>query len=286
MRVQVDAATKLREIEETQGWLRGLGLKVDNTRYDLAKKLLRKGVDEGEIDEDQMLKFQWALQDIDDFLQVHAFLEEKSSPIRKVLEKTLKGAVAVLSESPGKPAAARNYMFELVIASRLVEMGYDVRFDLSVDLGADCIVNLNGVDIYVECKRSLGDAPDELLHEAFKQIQTRCKANAGAPSFGIAAVCYTPLIARESNKMGPLIGRADDVSKNMTETTQKLRFGGFSKYCPPGLGVITHFTVPFWESEDMHLILLRKTNFHGLVSEDHPMVAELGRNWRSPRTAY
>ncbi len=277
MKTRVDADEKLRQIEHAAMWLESFGLQVRNTRYEVAKRTLLKGIKDQEVGPDDMVRFQWALQELDDFMLVHQFLTENSAPPIEVLAKSLKGCLDGHSEVPGRGIAGRNFVFELVIASRFAMLGCDVRFEGD----ADCIVRLANFDVFVECKRSIGKDADSGLKTAFKQIIKRCESTQPSKSFGIAAVCYTPIVMKESLAEGPLVARRTLISKNMLETSANFKFGMYGRYCPPGLGVITHFTVPFWEEQDMSLTLLRRTNFHRIVPEAHPAAVELRKHWRS-----
>lgn len=61
MKKVIDAYDQLDKINQVESWLEEHGLKVHNTRYAGAKKLLSQGVHAGVIDEGQMVPFQWAL---------------------------------------------------------------------------------------------------------------------------------------------------------------------------------------------------------------------------------
>lgn len=268
MKVQIDSKAKLEKIDRANFWLAGLGLPVSNNRYVKARNVLAKGIEAGEVDQGQMVEFQWALQELDDFLVVHEFLEDEAPSVIGVLEKALKGAPHALGETASS-ARARNFLFELVAATHFVRQGLLVRFEGE----ADFIVEVNGSDVFVECKRGV-DMPG-LLEKAFKQIEKRCLERGNASVAGIAAVCITPMVMQDMDQNGPVIAPRELIEKTMRDTASKFNFSDFRKHCPPGLGVLTHFAFPFWEVGDLSLTLLRRNDFYPLRNLQEPLIRSL-----------
>jgi hypothetical protein len=172
MKKAIDAYDQLGKIIEVESWLEEHGLKVHNTRYTGAKKLLSQGVQAGEIDEDQMVPFQWALLELDDYLQIYEYLRNVTHRrFLDTLAKSLKGPHQNKFEGKGADTAGRNFMFELVIAAKLAQLGFDVSFDGD----ADATLKIDKYIIHVECKQPLGANMNALLIDAFKQIRNRCE---------------------------------------------------------------------------------------------------------------
>lgn len=279
MKKVIDACDQLDKINQVESWLEEHGLKVHNTRYTGAKKLLSQGVHAGEIDEDQMVQFQWALLELDDYLQIHEFLGNVTH--RRFLDtlgKSLKGPHQNKLEDKGAAAAGRNFMFELVLAAKLAQLGFDVGFDGD----ADVILKIDEITVHVECKNVLGENMDTLLKKAFKQIRQRCaQAVVTENQYGIGAICLTRYCAQESHRNGPMVAEREVIEAEMRGTVSKFDFSNLRDDFPQVIGVITHFALPFWTPDDMQLKMLRRFDFHPLLPSNHEAVRTIKKLWCS-----
>ena len=275
MKKIIDACDRLDKINQVESWLEEHGLKVHNTRYTGAKKLLSQGVHAGEIDEDQMVAFQWALLELDDYLQIYESLRNvMHRRFLDTLAKSLKGAHQ--NKHEGQAVAGRNFMFELVLAAKLAQLGFDVSFDGD----ADATLKIDKFIIYVECKQPLGENMDALLKDAFKQIRNRCEqAVAMENEFGIGAICLTRYIAQESHRNRPMVAEHEVIEAEMKDTVSKFDFSYLCKDFPQGIGVITHFALPYWTPDDMQLTMLRRFDFHQLLPSHHEAVQTIKKVW-------
>lgn len=145
--------------------------------------------------------------ELDDYLQIHEFLRNITDRrFLDTLAKSLKGTHQ--SKHEGQAVAGRNFMFELVLAAKLAQLGFDVSFDGD----ADATLRIDKIIIHVECKQVLGKNMDALLKEAFKQIRRRCEqAVVMENEFGIGAICLTRYIAQESHRNGPLVADSTNI---------------------------------------------------------------------------
>ena len=273
---QVDANEKLKEIRAAQEWLESLGLTVRNSRYTHAMNTLERGIQDGEVLGDDMIEFQWALEELEEFVEIHKLLGA-SADTRLIdsLAKSLKGALTSAQETAGPSAAGRNYTFELYVAARLKKLGFDVSFEGL----ADVVVHLTAGKLFIECKRAMGKNSSNLLKEAFRQIRTRCE-NSDGQQFGIVALCLTPESVRTNLTEGPKLENLSNKTRAERERAESLSFANLKPYCPPGLGIITVKATPFWNEEEM-LISHRRMDMRPMVPGDHPFLREMRALWRA-----
>lgn len=277
MEIDIDAYDQLAKIGEVESWLAGHELKVHNTRYAGAKKLVSQGVHAGEIDEDQMVPFQWALLELDDYFQIYEYLRNVTHRrFLDTLAKSLKGPHQNKYEGKGADAAGRNFMFELVLAAKLAQLGFEVCFDGD----ADVIFKMDEITIHVECKNALGENMEKLLKKAFKQIRQRCaSAVVTENQYGIGAICLTRYIAQESHRNGRMITERGAVEAEMRDIVSKFDFSNLQENFPEAIGVITHFAVPYWTPDDMRLKMFRRFNFHRLLPSNHKAMRPFQELW-------
>ncbi len=279
MQKVINAYDQIAKLDQAEEWLIEKGMKPGNTRFSRAKKWLCEGVAAGEIGKEKMVRFQWATQELDDYLQLYEFLRNVTHRnfIDK-LERSLKGPDENKNEDKDKGAsmAGRNYMFELVMAAKFAQLGFEVSFDGK----ADVILSSNEMTIHVECKQALGKNMDNLLEEAFKQIRRRCDhALVKKSQFGIGVIGLTRYISQESNINGPLVADSEYLGKLLKEIISKMNFSYFRKKFPQGIGVITHLALPYWKSDDMTLAVLRRFDFHQLLPDGHEAVQLVKKIW-------
>lgn len=273
----IDANDQITKIRQVESWLAKYGLNVQTSRYASARNRLIQGVLANEIDEDEMVPFQWAHQELDDYLQIHEFLRSVSHRrFLDTLSKSLKGPHQNCDEHKAESGAGRNFMFELVLAAKLAELGFDVSFDGD----ADAILRMDKMIVHVECKQMFGENIDALLRDAFRQIRRRCdQAVLKGEEFGIGAICLTRYFAQESNRNGPLIAEPEAIAIEMKNTVSKFDFSYLRKDFPQSIGVITHFALPFWNPDDMRLTLLRRFDFYQLLPDHNDAVQKFKKKW-------
>jgi hypothetical protein len=274
MRTEINAGDQVKKIYQVEAWLNARKLNHQNTRFFWAKKWLLEGIELGEIEEEKMVRFQWALQELDDYVQLHNHLgDESHERFISTLRRSFKGPAEIKDETGGASIAGRNYMFELVVAARLKQVGFDLYFDGD----ADATLNIDGTRVYVECKQALGENPRGLLVDAFKQIRRRCEERTDQ-QFGIGVLGLTRYVAQECERNGPLV--ADDVMLNeeIMNVVSKFSFSDFGEQFPEAIGVITHVALPYWRKEDMTLAVLRRFDFHEL-RPNHSVLEKLKQIW-------
>jgi hypothetical protein len=270
----IDASDQIQRIEQVAKWLADKGIDPHNTRFWKARKVLSSGVITGELDEHNMLEFQWAFQELDDYYQLQKYLSHVDHQnFLDKLKRSIEGPHN--NKDEGLAVAARNYMFELVIAAKFASQGIEIGFDGKPDV----TLNLGSLTLFVECKQPSGQNPEELLKDAARQVRLRCAASEKEPSYGIIALGLTRYIAKISHLDRPLVTNGDDLSAEFSQTASRFDFSPITRRYPDTIGIITHLAIPFWRTDDMTPMLLRRVNFHALAPNDHPGLAKLKPYW-------
>lgn len=112
--------------------------------------------------ENEKEKYRKTMQEIHSFLKIYNSLKDiDNKSIYKKIQTIVSGPINTDSRSNKKPDHSRNYLYELTIASRLIESG------LNIDVSGDCdIVSYAfGKKVFIECKRITSE----------KQIMKRAK---------------------------------------------------------------------------------------------------------------
>lgn len=160
------------DLEGFYSWTEARGLRVSSTR-------LRSYIDEfgnydtkttfADLEIEGANRFIFLLREVDELLWIYSGLKV-AEPLGAgaVLEKALGGTDLAREEKP--TAAARNFQFELRIASYFLHAGFWV--DLSTE--TDLRVQLSNSMLHVECKRV--SSPKKIRYrakEALKQLRRR-----------------------------------------------------------------------------------------------------------------
>lgn len=200
--------SKVREqFTEACEWIdRELGFKYKSTRigeYEDNLKLFVNAV--GTIPEDDkelMDKFYIFMQSATEACQIiriwNTFKGGDHQGLRERVKKIMTGkslrAEAIRKNSKGNSDdPARDFAFELNIASRFLKGGYEV--DLTEE--CDVVVDLVGKKLYVECKRIKSEKQlGKRVKSASKQITRRIGANR-KKKYGLVALDITDLLIPE-----------------------------------------------------------------------------------------
>lgn len=274
MKIEIDAKNFIEKITYVEQWLDGHNLKHRNTRFSHAKSVLTKGVSAGEVNEEEMVPFQWANQELDEYIYLFEILQNvKHERFLGTLAKSLNGPNLNKNEEKGASASGRNFMFELITAAKFSDLGFKVDFDGD----ADSVIRIGNNNIFVECKKPLGKNISNLIKAASKQIRKRC--NQSNDSYGIVALDITRVISQESHLNGPIIGDSDYIQRIFYEIASKFDFSFLEKDFPEVLGVVTRFSLPFWTSDDVHLTTLRRFDFFPLKPDSHEVLQKFREAW-------
>jgi hypothetical protein len=119
------------------------------------------------------------------------FPDLKTPGLRHRLKKVLLGTEELSQETPDT-GAARNFLFELVMAATLKRARFQVRLDQMEDVSFEVA---DGIPCFAECKRvhSQGKLGDR-IRQAAAQIRRRCDESSNPRACGIVAVDISKLL--------------------------------------------------------------------------------------------
>ena len=201
-------ADRKKEFSEACEWLTTeMGFPYKNTRMGDYERLMKTFFDSksaSHADEELMSVFYEFMQASTEACQIirlwNTFKEGTHNGLKERIKHVMSGksirAEAIKKNSNGQSDdPARDFAFELNIASRFLKGGYEV--DLSD--ACDVVVNINKNKLFVECKRikslkKLG----QRIKEASKQIDVRIGSNR-QNKFGLIAVDVTDIILPEGS---------------------------------------------------------------------------------------
>ena len=197
--------TKVREqFTEACEWIdRELGFKYKSTRIGEYEDNLKLFVNEAgtipEDDKELMDRFYIFMQSATEACQIiriwntfkggdHKGLRERVKEIMK--GKSLRPEAIKKNSKNNSDDPARDFSFELNIASRFLKSGYDI--DLTEE--CDVVVDLNGKKLYVECKRIKSSKQlKKRVKSASEQITRRIGANRNK-KYGLVALDVTDIL--------------------------------------------------------------------------------------------
>ncbi|QXH49838.1 hypothetical protein KSS94_18050 [Pseudomonas fakonensis] len=194
-------------------WLRSLGVSTSADRYHkYISQLDYKGSSRKQDENSAFRDYLNAHGELHDLVRVwKSLLSLDSVQYVDTLKKVTSGQAYrnVAAQDP-----ARDFLFELSVASRLIAAGYEV----SLNQIADIVAHVDGRKLYVEAKRvrSLDKLPKRVA-DANKQIKLRLAQDKSSRSRGMVAVNLTDII-----NAGSKIGVAPDASVLQREHSQQL----------------------------------------------------------------
>jgi hypothetical protein len=176
------------ELEEFRQWTESRGLRIASTRLReyIASFRTYKAIGRfGDLSREEADRCVFLIREMGELIWVYDGLKLAQPPgVLAVLEKALGGAAIAREENATAPA--RNFLYELRIASFFLQAGFHV--DLSTD--SDLCISLSRGKLHVECKRisSLKKARIR-SKEALKQLRRRISTDrAGRRAFGLACL--------------------------------------------------------------------------------------------------
>lgn len=194
----------LKMYDEVCGWFSSLGFEYSRTRYGIYKKHVTSfvAINNGENTVDNLNEFKESFDnaylEVNEIIRIYNSLKDiNSTEFIAQIKKVISGR-----EFRGNMDGdqARDFLFELSIATRFLRAGYTVSLtgicDVVVDLGQDGT-------LYVECKRIKSEKKlADNVKKANKQISTRIKASFSNKVYGLVAINITDLIPK-TNMMFP-----------------------------------------------------------------------------------
>lgn len=179
-------------------WLTDLGFEYSRNRYGIYKKVFDRffALTKNINNENDLMQFKKSFDnayiEVNEIVRVHNCLKNlESSNFIDQIKKVTSG-----QEFRGNTNndQARDFLFELSVASRFIRAGYSVSLtgtcDVIVDLG-------NDRTLFVECKRIMSAKQiDKNIKKASIQIAKRIKAQSSTNVHGLVAVNITDLLPK------------------------------------------------------------------------------------------
>jgi hypothetical protein len=190
---ELTSAERLERLASFRELLEQRGLRVAPTRVGQYLKALSRFATLAQVPDtietraglnhDEFDQYLFVLREVDELLWVFKGLQvrEPAGALDKI-EKALGGQMLSREDLN---STARNYLFELRIASYFLQAGLEV--DMSDD--ADVMVRLDTAAVHIECKRPESRAKVlTRAKEALRQLQRRFEQDGDARSLGLVAI--------------------------------------------------------------------------------------------------
>jgi hypothetical protein len=164
-------------------YLETKGLKPLNTRVGEYARVLERYLSDKSTKEDIHTKVIFAIREIDEWLWIYkGLIVNEPKNVIDIVKKAIGGPHFARDEYEN--TLARNIQLELRIASYFLQNGFDV----DISSISDLVVQVNGVHVFVECKR-LNSRTQVLKRakEAKRQLNKRYKS-INSPSNGIVVL--------------------------------------------------------------------------------------------------
>jgi hypothetical protein len=189
------------QYKEALLWLEKIGIKIDNNRINSYSKFLDNLLHQYKNGNDDALDKLFP-GSVNTFYEVNAITSIYES-LRKIgnkdiegikvkLEKTVCGPEAVTDETD-KSNAARNYLFEVLVSSRMHNPSKGVFVDFTSK--TDSAVNFLQKSYLIECKRIQSkDQISKNVRRAAKQLEKSLRTKIGSNNRGIIALDVSKII--------------------------------------------------------------------------------------------
>lgn len=190
-----------RQYTEACDWLSSIGIDHNRTRYGTYKKAIDKfsNYNEKWKSEEQAsyetYSFLNAYAEIAELVRIRSvFSENQYSSLNEKIKKVVAGApFRNFSEKDN----SRDFLFELTIATRFINAGFNV----DISQSADVVASSNGITIFIECKRVKSvKQVKKRVKSANLQIKKRIRSAMATGARGIVALNVSDIINPE-NKM-------------------------------------------------------------------------------------
>lgn len=250
-------------------WLNELGIAYSKNRYGVYKQHFEKFTElennYSKLENEDLLsfkkKFDNAYLEVNQLIRIYDRLKEIDSG--EFMEQIRKVASGQEFRANSENDQARDFLFELSIASRFMKAG----FSISLTGICDVVVDLVGDGkLFVECKRIKSQTKiGANIKKASKQIYSRVKADASSKVYGLIAINVSDLLPSSSAlrpnsmKEGTAIHRAisnNFIRANLEQITSERRGKSLGVMCVSE--VMTHLLV---DAKTPGLFYSRHTEF-------------------------
>ncbi|HBG7231774.1 TPA: hypothetical protein KRA30_001935 [Clostridioides difficile] len=176
----------MNKLDEVFKWLESKNLRVHLSRYSRYKSYIDDFYKNGNKNdlhdlEQKFKKLNDSVQECVQIVQVYdAFKNENSCGFNERLHKIISGVDFYNPEN--KSDQARDFLYELLVASWFKKWGYDIDFEQITDV----VAKKDGITVYVECKRIKSiNGLEENFRKACKQLS---KINDPTEHYGLVFI--------------------------------------------------------------------------------------------------
>lgn len=205
-----------QEFDAAIVWAQGIAKVPASSRFARYQKFLAKLSDAADAHTVEELLGQetefdlfTALHESHSLTEIHnGFRSYDKSDLQLLLKKVIGGQFSYQEES-GSGTHGRDTAFELVLASKLIQAGYDVL------VGGDCdiVIRKGAVKYFIECKRPKNEkSANRLVGEAIGQLRCRIDAVDGQ-AFGFFALSLDLVLNQQFRKLG--VPTQEDIPRAM-----------------------------------------------------------------------
>jgi len=250
----------LQKLRDVDSWLSGMGFsqKADRIRLHISNicKLEKVWRDEAlkkkfinEIGHDQLF---WSLIEAAEFADIYSALRDfEPNSLKEKLRYALEGPVNPNNET-STSNIGRNTMFELNLASRLVQGGVPVYLQTNPDLTCE----VDGRKIYIQCKRPFSESGiPRNISDACRQLVRDLNSSNDRGARGVIAISVSRIqnpgdklfVADKEHNLKKLIG---DCIQSVGERYRK-SWANMDKRI---IGLLFHLITPAVMEEDKLLV--------------------------------
>jgi ribosomal silencing factor RsfS len=247
-------------------WIQSLGVNFSSGRTGHYEKVIDRWSTVYKTASEQEAKdifpdFVSSMFEITDFIDVykalHSVSEAELDQIAKKLQKGINGPINSAEESD-KSSAARNFIFEALVAARLHRPNNGVKtiFNSTSDTG----IKIDKHNIYIECKRLKSlDKLETNVRKACNQLESSIKRDVSSQARGIVALDFSKILhtgdkllvkGNDSELIRELDAITDKIMNQCSNNWQKV-YGQKNKNI---MGSLVHFST-MATSEERNLIV-------------------------------
>lgn len=158
----------IKILDEVGPWLKSMGIKYNATRFGISSKILKKWSTDLQTPTFREL---WGITELMDLCEFYKSFHSGTEDIQSLIH-SIKGGSTTIEKS--QKCYARDYAFELKIASRFKRAGFNIINEKSHDV----VVEKDGAKLFLECKRPRKDTTivnniSYAYYHQFKDLQNK-----------------------------------------------------------------------------------------------------------------
>jgi len=211
----IDSDELEKQYNEACDWISNLGFEYRKNRFGIYKQDIEKFLNNGKVESpsEELKRFFNAHLEANELIRLkNSFMNFDCSEILETIKKSVSGQ---RFRNASKTDQSRDFAFELGVASRFINAGYNVDLRTISDL----VVKIDDITLFVECKRIKSiQQLEKRVKEANTQISNRISVNTSSKARGLIALNLTDIINPEAM---PIISTSVEEYRNASAETLK-----------------------------------------------------------------